>query len=103
MIRVLLALMLVLGVWAGLATWGVLHLRGKNATVAAELRGTREALERARSAAKRADATLVSLRRKNAATARAAASAGASLSSAAASSPDWSATPVPQAVREALK
>lgn len=103
MTRVFLALILVLGVWAGLASWGVLHMRGKNATVALELRQTAEALERARSAERRANKALVSLRRKNAATAQETASAAHSLSAATAANPDWAATPVPKEVQDAFK
>ena len=103
MMRVLLALMLALGIWAGLATWGVWVQRGANATLKAELAQNREALKTAQAARKRSEAALVSARRKNAATASAAASTARSLSAATAANPDWASQPVPKEVQDAFK
>lgn len=50
----------------------------------------------------RSEATLASLSRKNAATARAGASAGVSLAAATASAPAWAETPVPKEVQDVL-
>jgi hypothetical protein len=100
--RVLLTLLAVLTLWCGLSTWAVLHQRGKLATIVAELQQSREATKRALAAQKRADAALVSVRRKNAASDRAAASARASLAESLAAAPEWAQQPVPPAVQEAL-
>lgn len=103
MTRILLALILALALWAGLATWGALHLKGRNARTVAELQQSQEALKRAVAARKRADAALVSIRRKNAASDRAAALAQASLAKSLAAEPAWAEQPVPAAVQDALK
>lgn len=60
-------------------------------------------VKRAQEARKRSDAALVSLRQKNASTARLGASARASLQAATASSPGWAAEPLPKEVQDALR
>jgi hypothetical protein len=78
-------------------------MKGKQARTVAELQQTREALRSSLAARKRSEAALVSVRKKNAASDRAAASAQASLNKSLTAEPEWANTPVPQAIQDALK
>lgn len=86
----------------GAALW---HVRGQQAVLQERNAALAEAVERAESARKKSEQALASLRRKNAATAREAASLRASLQAAIDAKPAnkaWAAQPVPEEVRNAL-
>lgn len=77
--------------------------RGDNATLRAAVHQQAARAEAAESARKQADAALVLLRQKNAATAREMALARASLDAALAAERAWAEQPVPEGVRNALR
>ena len=87
---------------AGLGTV-VWSQRGENATLRAAVHQQAARASAAESARKQADDALVSLRRKNAATAREMALLSASLEAALAENRAWADSPVPEGVRNALR
>jgi Flp pilus assembly protein TadB len=90
---------LLLGLVAGTAFY---WLAGERSRLRAEIEVLQTQKKTAQDALKKAEATSAYLRRKNAATARAAASATRSLERSLAAQPVWADQPVPKEVQDAL-
>ena len=102
MTRILLTLIAVLSVWAALSSIVIWRVQRAAAQREAVVASQAEALRASESARKRADAALVALRQKNAATARETASVTRSLAEATRAEPAWADQPIPKGVLDAL-
>lgn len=87
---------------SGLGVAYVQHLRRENASLLQKYNTAQESLRIAQATRKRDQAALGRLARENALAASAAASAAHSLADSLATSQDWSSTPVPKEVQDAL-